>query len=73
MPRLSGTEVIRALRRAGFEVVRRRGSHHFLKHPDGRSTAVPVHSREVVGPGLMSKILRDVELNRSDLRAILDG
>jgi predicted RNA binding protein YcfA (HicA-like mRNA interferase family) len=41
-PRLRGVELIAALRKAGFEVNRVRGSHHFLRHPDGRTTVVPV-------------------------------
>ena len=63
LPRVSGREVVRALERAGFEVQRVRGSHTFLKHPDGRVTSVPVHSRETIGPGLMRSILRDVEMD----------
>ena len=62
LPRLSGKEVIAALCKLGFEVVRVKGSHHFIRHPDGRGTVVPVHSGETVGPGLMSKILRDCEI-----------
>ena len=62
LPRLRGREVIRVLRRGGFEVVRVRGSHHFLQHPDGRTTVVPVHSGEQVGPGLMRAILRDCDM-----------
>ena len=61
-PGLSGEQVIAALRRAGFEVVRVRGSHHLVRHPDGRATVVPVDSGEHVGPGLMSKILADCEM-----------
>ncbi|MGA2589484.1 MAG: type II toxin-antitoxin system HicA family toxin [Bryobacteraceae bacterium] len=34
-----------ALAKAGFAVVRIRGSHHSLKHEDGRGTVVPAHSR----------------------------
>lgn len=30
MARLSGQEVIAALKKAGFEVLRTKGSHHFL-------------------------------------------
>lgn len=63
LPRVSGKEVVRALERAGFEVQRVRGSHTFLKHPDGRVTCVPVHSRETIGPGLLRSILRDVEMD----------
>ena len=71
LPRLRGREVIAALRRAGFEVVRVRGSHHFLRHPDGRVTVVPVHVREYVGLGLLSKILRDCEMTRQQLQGLL--
>ena len=43
-PRLSAKEIIAALGKAGFVVARIKGSHHFLKHPMGRKTVVPVHS-----------------------------
>jgi len=35
------------------------GSHHFLRHPDGPTTVVPVHAGETIGPGLLFQILRD--------------
>jgi len=63
--------VVRALRRAGFEVVRTRGSHQFLQHPDGRATVVPVHVREEIGPGLLRKILSDCELTKEQFEALL--
>jgi predicted RNA binding protein YcfA (HicA-like mRNA interferase family) len=61
-PRLKGKELIGRLRRAGFQVIRIKGSHHFLRHSDGRTTVVPVHTGEVIGPGLMNKILVDCDL-----------
>ena len=61
-PRLTGKELIKILRKHGFEVVRIRGSHHFLKHEDGRVTVVPVHSNEIIGVGLLSKICSDVDI-----------
>ena len=42
LPRVTGREVIAALRKAGFQVARIKGSHHFLRHPDGRGTVEPV-------------------------------
>jgi len=51
-------------------VERTRGSHVFLKHPDGTVTSVPVHSRETLGPGLRA-ILRDVEMSVDELIALL--
>lgn len=71
LPSLRGRELIRALERAGFRVVRVRGSHHFLAHPDGRVTVVPVHSGERIGPGLLLKILADCDLSRDELTALL--
>jgi predicted RNA binding protein YcfA (HicA-like mRNA interferase family) len=62
LPRLRGREVVAALRRAGFIVIRIKGSHHFMGHPDGRATVVPVHTGETLGPGLLNKILKDIEM-----------
>ena len=52
-PRVTGAALIAALERVGFRVLRIKGSHHFLRHEDGRSTVVPVHSGETIGPGLL--------------------
>jgi predicted RNA binding protein YcfA (HicA-like mRNA interferase family) len=68
---VSGKALIAALKRIGFEEIRVKGSHHFLKHPDGRTTVVPVHSNETLGPGLMASILRDVKLSRTGLQDLL--
>ena len=69
LPALTGAEVIRALERGGFAVVR--SSHHFLRHTDGRTTVVPVHAGPIVSPGLMSKILRDSGLDREQFRSLI--
>ena len=55
----------------GFEVIRVKGSHHFLRHPDGRCTVVPVHRGEAIGRGLLAQILHDCEITRKDLRKVL--
>lgn len=65
-PRLKGRELIALLKKMGFEVVRIRGSHHFLQHNDGRGTVVPVHSGEIVGPGLFNKIIRDIDMTKDE-------
>jgi predicted RNA binding protein YcfA (HicA-like mRNA interferase family) len=71
IPSLTGNELLSVLRKAGFEVLRVKGSHHFLRHHDGRSTVVPVHSGETIGPGLLAKILRDCDLNREQFQELL--
>ena len=70
-PSLTGKELILILKKAGFKLPRIKGSHHFLRHPDGRSTVVPVHAGETIGPGLFAKILRDCDLNREQFQKLL--
>ena len=65
--KLTGREVIKVLKDHEFNVVRIKGSHHFLLHTDGRCTVVPVHAGETLGPGLLLQILRDTELTKEDL------
>ena len=71
LPTLTGRELVTALQRLGFAVIRTKGSHLFLRQPDGRSTVVPVQAGEDIGPGLLGKILRDAKITRDDLRQAL--
>ncbi len=71
MPRVTSAQVVRSLRKVGFEVVRQRGSHVIMKHPDGRGTVVPIHRGETIGVGLMSKIRKDVEIDRETFIGLL--
>jgi len=71
LPALTGRQLIDALSTAGFGVIRTKGSHYFLRHPDGRTTVIPVHSGETIGPGLLSKILRDCQMSREELQTLL--
>ncbi len=68
LPSITGRKLIGALKRLGFETIRTRGSHHYLQHPDGRATVVPVHAGEDIGRGLLAKILRDADLTESTLK-----
>ncbi len=57
-PSLKALDVIHALERGGFEVVRSSGSHHRLVHKDdaSRATTVPVHK----GKDLPRPVLRAI-------------
>jgi predicted RNA binding protein YcfA (HicA-like mRNA interferase family) len=59
LPVISGKEFIKFLLSIGFILVRVNGSHHRLKHPDGRVTTVPVHKNEDIPKGLLRKIIRE--------------
>ena len=71
LPGLTGKELLSALKTAGFDVIRVKGSHHFVRHPDGRATVVPVHAGETIRPGLLVRILRDCDISREQLADLL--
>ena len=62
VPVLKPREVIAILSVLGFEETRQRGSHKRFRHPDGRSTTVPVHGGRDVSPLLLRRIARDAGL-----------
>ena len=66
LPSFDGRKLIKIIKKFGFEIVRVKGSHHFLKHSDGRATVIPVHGKESIGIGLFHKILKDCEISVED-------
>ena len=68
---LKGREVVRALEGLGFTCVRTNGPHHFMRHPDGRTTVVPVHRGQDVGRGLLRKILSDIDMTHDEFMEAL--
>lgn len=54
MPRVTAREVLAAVRRDGWEVVRTRSSHFQLAHASKPGTVtIPVHARKVITPPLL--------------------
>lgn len=65
MPRLvpiRPKNFIKILRALGFIERDAEGSHVFFKHPDGRTTVVPVHNKDI-SVGLLRKILNDIQIS----------
>ena len=60
-PLVSGKEVVRALRRLGFQEVHRKGSHVKMEHPDGRRIVFPFHPE--VDRYTLKGALRDAGVN----------
>jgi predicted RNA binding protein YcfA (HicA-like mRNA interferase family) len=68
IPSISGKNFIKILESLGFVVIRINGSHHRLKHSDGRVTTVPVHKNKDLPKGLIRKIIKeDLELHISEI------
>lgn len=66
LPLLSSQELIKILKKMGFEEIRQKGSHKYFKHSDGRATVVPVHSNVDIGRGLLKKILNEIDIDREE-------
>lgn len=54
--------LIKILLFLGFEKRDAEGSHVFFVHPDGQTTVVSIHNREI-SKGLLRKILNDIHLS----------
>ena len=70
MPKLSpisSHKLVKILKKHGFINARQKGSHLRMIHPDGRKTSIPMHRGEKVGKGLLTKILKDANLDRGAL------
>ncbi len=71
IPALPGIKVVRALERAGFTVTRISGSHHVMRHPDGRTVPVPVHPGRDMPKGTLRNILAIIGMEIDELRKLL--
>ncbi|MDA8282842.1 MAG: type II toxin-antitoxin system HicA family toxin [Actinomycetota bacterium] len=71
LPAVSGAKVVKALERAGFAVARVSGSHHVLRHPDGRVVVVPVHPGQDIAKGTLRSLLKLAGMTPDDLRNLL--
>ena len=48
------------------------GSHMFLRHDNGKTTVIPNHPREEIGPGLLLKIIKkDLQISREEFENLL--
>ena len=64
LPSINARQLIRALKRAGFEEQRQRGSHLHLKRvSDGTRVTVPVHKGRSIPTGTLRAILRDADIS----------
>jgi len=55
LPAISGKSFLKFLQAIGFVLVRINGSHHRLKHNDGRVTTVPVHKNQILPIRIIKK------------------
>jgi predicted RNA binding protein YcfA (HicA-like mRNA interferase family) len=72
LPRVTGTQAVRALGRDGWRVERTTGSHQHLKHATKPGlVTVPIHSGRILKPKVMQAILAQAGLTADAFRALL--
>jgi predicted RNA binding protein YcfA (HicA-like mRNA interferase family) len=72
LPRIGCRQLVRALKRAGFEEQRQRGSHlHLRRASDGKRVTVPVHQGRTVPVGTLRAILRDADISVDEFLGLL--
>jgi predicted RNA binding protein YcfA (HicA-like mRNA interferase family) len=71
LPRLTAKELIRVLERKGWEFDRSRGSHHVYIHPISRRTLTVPVARRAMSIGTLSRLLKDADIDRDELRRLL--
>ena len=66
-PALTPDELIKLLRKHGFEFVRAKGSHQIFKNrANGKMTIVPMHQRDLP-KGTLLAILKQAGIDKEDL------
>jgi len=70
LPRISGSEAVRAFQRAEWEIARQRGSHVILTKPESIYTlSVPL--KPVLGPGILRDLIAKAQLTVEEFRLLL--
>jgi predicted RNA binding protein YcfA (HicA-like mRNA interferase family) len=65
----SGSEAVRKLKRAGWMVVRQKGSHVMMTKPGYEYTlSIPQHQE--LGPGILRKVIRQTGLTVEDFNSL---
>ena len=71
LPRVTADEVIKALKRVGFSLVRQSGSHKIYRNAEGKRVTVPYHTGRILHPKVLKSILRDGEITAKRFKDLL--
>jgi predicted RNA binding protein YcfA (HicA-like mRNA interferase family) len=70
-PAPSGKQIVKALRKLGFTVVRIHGSHHMMKREGSPLIPVPVHGNEPIAEGTLRNIIRKAGLRPQEFYRVV--
>ena len=71
LPVIHPQDLIKIVKKLGFEEARQKGSHKTFVHSDGRVLTIAFHSRKPIPAGLLNKILKsELKISREELNKL---
>ncbi|QUV83023.1 type II toxin-antitoxin system HicA family toxin [Chloracidobacterium sp. D] len=71
LPKISGRELVKALKKIGYEQDRQRGSHIILRQIDPPHRRVTVPDHKEIAKGTLWTIIREIGLTIDELKDLL--
>jgi predicted RNA binding protein YcfA (HicA-like mRNA interferase family) len=71
LPRISGRQIVGALKKIGYEQDRQRGSHIILRQTDAPHRRVTVPDHKEIAKGTLRSIIREVGLTVDEFKTLL--
>ena len=71
IPPISPRKLIKILEKAGFKVIRQKGSHVIMINDRKTRIVIPVHPGKDIKPGLTRAILREAGISREKFFKLL--
>ncbi len=69
---LSPGELAKIIEKAGFKLLRQKGSHAIFKNAEGKLVVIPVHGRNKIDRGLLLKIIKkELKMTREEFEKLL--
>ena len=70
-PRITASQVIKAIERKGFQLARQSGSHQIYRNAEGRRVTVPIHGSKILHPKVLASILKEAKITWEELEELL--
>jgi predicted RNA binding protein YcfA (HicA-like mRNA interferase family) len=71
LPRISGREIVKALKKIGYEQDRQRGSHIILRQTDSPHRRLTVPDHKEIAKGTLRAIIREAGLTVDEFKKLL--
>ena len=71
LPRITASDVIKVLEKAGFFLARQSGSHKIYKNKEGKRVTVSYHAGKILHTKVLTSILRDADMKIEQFKELL--